>query len=180
MDDADRGVLLTVMEEIFGIVPTVPGLWTTPGSVGKAAMMGSVLEQRDAGMLLVNPLSSGETVVALQSEARARQAELLVIDSTGARWEAQFVQALQHAAASGHAVWIATDMVQSSLEGVSLAAWFGPLNTLIADQKRFCSSAGHVLELCQNVRLVFVAPPSALATMSPATIARLGFVDGTS
>ena len=181
MDDVDRGDVLTLMEDIFGVLPTVPGLWTTPGSVGKAAMMGSVLEQRDAGMLLVDPLSSGETVIALQSEARARQVELVVIDySNAAAWKVQFTHALQNAAASGHAVWIATDIVQSTLEGMNLAAWFGPLNTLLADQKQFCTSAGDVMQLGQNVRLIFVAPPSALATISPATIARLGIVDGTS
>ena len=180
MDDADRSVVLTLMAEIFEVVPTVPGLWTIPGPVGKAAMVGSVLEQRHGVMMLLNPLSSGEMLLALHSEARARQAELVVIDYTHEEaWEAQFVRALQHAAASGHVVWLATDMTQSSLEGANLAAWFGPINTLLDDRQQFCTSAGDVLELAPNMRTLFVAPPSAIATMSPATIARLGMVDAT-
>ena len=131
-------------------------------------------------MMLLNPLSSTEMLLALHSEARACQAELVVIDyAHGEAWEAQFVRALQHAAASGHVVWLATDMTQSSLEGANLAAWFGPINTLLDDRKCFCTSAGDVVELAPNMRTLFVAPPSAIATMSPATIARLGMVDAT-
>jgi hypothetical protein len=174
---------MNLLQEIFGIVPTVPGSWTIPGPAGNAAMMGSVLEQRNGGMMLVDPHSSGEALLALRAEAAARGAELVVIDHGSPRWEEEFVARFEQATTTGRVVWLATDMGgQSShnLEGVNLAAWFGPLNTLLDDNRMFQTSSGVAMSLPAHMRVLFVAPPTAMATMSPATIARLGMVDATS
>eukprot|EP01046_Picozoa_sp_COSAG06_P025150 COSAG06_NODE_2096_length_7603_cov_8.520656_8_plen_120_part_00 len=92
---------MNLLQEIFGIVPTVPGSWTIPGPAGNAAMMGSVLEQRNGGMMLVDPHTSGEALLALRAEAAARGAELVVIDHGSPRWEEEFVARFEQATTTG-------------------------------------------------------------------------------
>ena len=84
--------------------------------------------------MLTDPLladdSSGLGVRGTSTPSRANRCDYATVESG-----TQFVRAFQHAEVSDHPVWLATDMRQASLEGINLAAWFGPLNTLLDNQK---------------------------------------------
>lgn len=207
-DDADRGVLVQHMAEVFGRVPTVPGAWTIPGPQGKAAMMGSVFENRHGAMLLANPNKfvvggprqdveemgpPADTLAALQAEAAARHAELVVIDYDGPGWNGPgwdgpgwelFADAFREASASGRSIWLTIDMTRIPWHkdwGHSPTPHFWEsMNQLLDDNKKFVTSAGETIPLGQEMRILFVAPPTAVANMSPAVVSRLGIVNGLS
>ena len=183
-DDADRGVVLNLMGELMGSTPTVPASWTVPGAEGKAAMMGSVFESRHGGMMLADRGgATADTLAALQAEAAARQAELVVVNYDGEGWEERFTEAFREASASGRPVWLTTDMTNLPwIEDWGFSphpAFWENMNALLDDNKVLRTRAGEELPLQPDMRILFVAPPSVPANMSPAAVSRLGFVDAT-
>ena len=114
-----------------------------------------------------------------EAEAEAQGAELTVL-GLGPDWESRFAQGLAAAASADRPVWLTTAMTQAELgEGHdSVMRRCECVNELV-DSGRSTTSGGDVIELGPDTRVLFVAPPSAPAAMSPAQIARLGFVDAT-
>ena len=137
------------------------------------------LVERKGAVMLVDPPYAAQALLSLEAEAQAQGAELLVL-GFGPDWEARFAQGLAAAASAGRPVWLTTDMTQAELgEGHdSVMRRCECVNELV-DSGRSTTSGGDVIELGPDTRVLFVAPPSAPAAMSPAQIARLGFVDAT-
>ena len=183
-DDADRGIVLSLMGDLMGYTPTVPASWTVSGPQSSAAMVGSMFESRHGGMLLVDRGGQMvDTITALRAEATARQAKLVVVAYDGPGWEERFSDAFCEASASHHPVWLVTDM--SDLPWIEdwgfspHPAFWENLNSLLDDNKVLTLRDGQTLPLHPDMRVLFVAPPSVPTNMSPAAVSRLGFVDAT-